>query len=175
MITESILALEAEVHRNPQNSKAWQYLGQAHAENDKDTQAITCLARAVEVDPQNLEALAALAVSYTNDFNREKALDVLETWLQRHPDYNAIPAGTRPPPAGERDFYMDAWGRHTYVANIFTVHTARSCYLTWCYICTWRLLDNALMTRTQKYRPHQGYYITYLMNMTKLWIVSKLH
>lgn len=119
MITESILALEAEVYNNPQNSKAWQYLGQAHAENDKDTQAITCLNRAVEVDPQNLEALAALAVSYTNDFNREKALDVLETWMRRNPEYSSIPAGTRPPPAGENDFYMDAWARHTYVANMY--------------------------------------------------------
>ena len=49
MITEAILALEAEVHRNPTHSKAWQYLGQAHAENDRDNQAIISLERAVEV------------------------------------------------------------------------------------------------------------------------------
>jgi len=119
MITESVLALEAAVHQNPENSKAWQYLGQAHAENDKDNQAITCLVKAVDVDPQNLEALAALAVSYTNDFNREKALDALETWLKRHPEYSHIPASAPPPPVLENDFYLDAWGKHTYIANMY--------------------------------------------------------
>lgn len=118
MITESILALEAAVNQNPENSKAWQYLGQAHAENDKDNQAITCLVKAVDVDPQNLEALAALAVSYTNDFNREKALETLEIWMKRHPEYSHIPASTPAPPVMENDFYLDAWARHTYVASI---------------------------------------------------------
>lgn len=84
MITEAILALETEVQRNPTNSAAWQALGQAHAENDKDNLAILSLEKAVEVDPQNLDALAALAVSYTNDFARDKALEALETWLRRN-------------------------------------------------------------------------------------------
>lgn len=104
--------------RNPTNSAAWQYLGQAHAENDKDGQAIISLEKAVEVDPQNLDALAALAVSYTNDFNREKALDVLETWLRRNEAYTHIP----PPPQtreAEGDFYAEAWGRHARVADMF--------------------------------------------------------
>jgi len=120
MITESILALESEIQRNPHNTKAWQFLGQAHAENDKDNLAITCLAKAVESDPQNLPALAALAVSYTNDFNREKALDTLEMWIKRSPDYARMAESMMPPPPPSgQDFFMGAWSRHTYVANMY--------------------------------------------------------
>ena len=43
---------------------------QAHAENDVDRRAIDALRRAVEVDPQNLDALLALGVSYTNELDQ---------------------------------------------------------------------------------------------------------
>ena len=33
---EAILAFEAEVQREPQNSDAWRWLGTAHADNDGD-------------------------------------------------------------------------------------------------------------------------------------------
>eukprot|EP01111_Echinosteliopsis_oligospora_P019937 TRINITY_DN9902_c0_g1_i2.p1 TRINITY_DN9902_c0_g1~~TRINITY_DN9902_c0_g1_i2.p1 ORF type:complete len:732 (-),score=215.62 TRINITY_DN9902_c0_g1_i2:44-2239(-) len=116
MITEAILALEAEVQRNPNNSQAWLYLGQAHAENDKDGQAIFSLEKAVQVDPQNLQALAALAVSYTNDFNKYKALDALETWLRRSAEYAHIASSE--PFIEDQDDFM-AWGRHTRIADMF--------------------------------------------------------
>lgn len=118
MITEAILALEMEVQRNPTNSAAWQALGQAHAENDKDNLAILSLEKAVQVDPENLDALAALAVSYTNDFARDKALDALETWLQRNKEYTHIPGtyGAAPP---AQDFYTESWTRHGRVVDMF--------------------------------------------------------
>jgi peroxin-5 len=120
MITEAILALEMEVQKNPTNSAAWQALGQAHAENDKDNLAILSLEKAVQVDPENLDALAALAVSYTNDFAREKALDVLETWLSRNKDYTHIPpAHGAPPPQNGPDFYTESWSRHARVVDMF--------------------------------------------------------
>eukprot|EP01112_Ceratiomyxa_fruticulosa_P002552 TRINITY_DN1267_c0_g1_i2.p1 TRINITY_DN1267_c0_g1~~TRINITY_DN1267_c0_g1_i2.p1 ORF type:complete len:728 (-),score=159.12 TRINITY_DN1267_c0_g1_i2:55-2013(-) len=122
LISEAILALETEVNRHPENSKAWEYLGQAHAENDKDGQAITCLAKAVEVDPQNLSALATLAVSYTNDFHKERALEALEQWVERHPLYKDIPIPNLP----QEDFapnmagsYADTWKRHATVSQRF--------------------------------------------------------
>jgi len=121
MITEAILALEMEVQRNPTHSAAWQALGMAHAENDKDNLAILSLEKAVQVDPENLDALAALAVSYTNDFAREKALDALETWLRRNKDYTHIPPAhaSTPPIEGVPDFYTEAWSRHGRVVDMF--------------------------------------------------------
>jgi peroxin-5 len=121
MITEAILALEMEVQRNPTNPAAWQALGQAHAENDKDNLAIISLEKAVQVDPENLDALAALAVSYTNDFTRDKALDTLETWLSRNAEYAHIsPAhAPHPPQGGTPDFYTESWSRHARVVDMF--------------------------------------------------------
>ncbi len=37
--------------------QAWFMLGQSHAENDQDRLAISCLERAVEMDPYSLDAL----------------------------------------------------------------------------------------------------------------------
>jgi peroxin-5 len=121
MVTEAILALEMEVQRNPTNPAAWQALGQAHAENDKDNLAIISLEKAVQVDPENLDALAALAVSYTNDFTRDKALDTLETWLSRNAEYAHIsPAhAPHPPQGGTPDFYTESWSRHARVVDMF--------------------------------------------------------
>jgi len=121
MITEAILAFEMEVQKNPKNSAAWQALGQAHAENDKDNLAILSLEKAVEVDPENLDALAALAVSYTNDFSRDKALEALEKWLTLNPEYTHIPPSVNPNSRleGVPDFYQEAWSRHARVVEMF--------------------------------------------------------
>jgi len=86
-LKEAILAFEAAVQRNPDNSEAWRYLGQAQAENESETQAIAALLKAVTIDPYNLEALMMLGVSYTNDLEETRALNYLKTWLQQHPDY----------------------------------------------------------------------------------------
>eukprot|EP01116_Phalansterium_solitarium_P000217 TRINITY_DN10127_c0_g1_i2.p1 TRINITY_DN10127_c0_g1~~TRINITY_DN10127_c0_g1_i2.p1 ORF type:complete len:701 (-),score=211.05 TRINITY_DN10127_c0_g1_i2:436-2538(-) len=89
-LSQAILAFEAELHRNPENSQCWHLLGQAHAENDKDDKAIAALIRAVKAEPGNSGAMMALAVSYTNDLYREQALDVLKSWIENHPQYNSI-------------------------------------------------------------------------------------
>ncbi len=38
MLSEAILALEAEVQRHPGHTDAWRLLGTAHAENEDDVQ-----------------------------------------------------------------------------------------------------------------------------------------
>lgn len=38
LLSEAVLALEAEVQREPQNVDAWRLLGTVHAENDDDQQ-----------------------------------------------------------------------------------------------------------------------------------------
>ncbi|KAL8520864.1 hypothetical protein ACS0TY_011426 [Phlomoides rotata] len=67
LLSEAVLALEAEVLKNPDNAEGWRLLGIAHAENDDDQQAIAAMMRAHDVDPTNLEVLLALGVSHTNE------------------------------------------------------------------------------------------------------------
>ena len=38
LLSEAVLALEAEVLKNPENAEGWRLLGIAHAENDDDQQ-----------------------------------------------------------------------------------------------------------------------------------------
>jgi peroxin-5 len=40
LLSEAVLALEAEVLKNPDNTEGWRLLGVTHAENDDDQQVI---------------------------------------------------------------------------------------------------------------------------------------
>ncbi|TYG55639.1 hypothetical protein ES288_D08G000200v1 [Gossypium darwinii] len=40
LLSEAVLALEAEVMKNPENAEGWRLLGITHAENDDDQQVI---------------------------------------------------------------------------------------------------------------------------------------
>ncbi|THU59910.1 hypothetical protein C4D60_Mb07t07010 [Musa balbisiana] len=90
LLSEAVLALEAEVLKNPDNAEGWRLLGITHAENDDDQQAIAAMMRAQEVDPTNLEVLLALGVSHTNELEQPEALRYLYKWLQNHPKYGVL-------------------------------------------------------------------------------------
>ncbi|XP_047325272.1 peroxisome biogenesis protein 5-like [Impatiens glandulifera] len=90
LLSEAVLALEAEVLKNPDSSEGWRLLGIAHAENDDDQQAIAATMRAQEVDPTNLEILLALGVSHTNELEQPAALKHLYGWLRHHPKYRSL-------------------------------------------------------------------------------------
>lgn len=90
LISEAVLALEAEVLKNSDNSEGWRFLGLAHAENDDDQQAIAAMMRAQEADPTNLEVLLALGVSHTNELEQAAALKYLYSWLRHHPKYGTV-------------------------------------------------------------------------------------
>ncbi|KAJ6376849.1 hypothetical protein OIU76_025904 [Salix suchowensis] len=90
LLSESVLALEAEVLKNPDNAEGWRLLGIAHAENDDDQQAIAAMMRAHEADPTNLEVLLALGVSHTNELEQAAALKYLYGWLRHHPKYGTL-------------------------------------------------------------------------------------
>ncbi|CAA6670143.1 unnamed protein product [Spirodela intermedia] len=90
LLSEAVLALEAEVLKNPENAEAWRLLGITHAENDDDQQAISSMLRAQEADPRNLEVLLALGVSHTNELEQASALKYLHGWLQNHPKYGSL-------------------------------------------------------------------------------------
>ncbi|XP_072986545.1 peroxisome biogenesis protein 5 isoform X1 [Typha latifolia] len=90
LLSEAVLALEAEVLKNPDNAEGWRLLGVTHAENDDDQQAIASMMRAQEADPSNLEVLLALGVSHTNELEQPEALKYLYQWLQNHPRYGTL-------------------------------------------------------------------------------------
>ncbi|XP_058114442.1 peroxisome biogenesis protein 5 [Magnolia sinica] len=96
LLSEAVLALEAEVLKNPDNAEGWRLLGITHAENDDDQQAIASMMRAHEADPTNLEVLLALGVSHTNELERSAALKYLYSWLQHHSKYGALAPPEQP-------------------------------------------------------------------------------
>ncbi|KAL3851064.1 hypothetical protein ACJIZ3_012946 [Penstemon smallii] len=108
LLSEAVLALEAEVLKNSDNAEGWRLLGMAQAENDDDQQAIAAMMRAHEVDPTNLEVLLSLGVSHTNELEQAAALKYLYSWLRHHPRYGNITPLDQP----ENLYYAD-------VARIF--------------------------------------------------------
>ncbi|KAI4307518.1 hypothetical protein L6164_030696 [Bauhinia variegata] len=103
LLSEAVLALEAEVLKNPDNAEGWRLLGIAHAENDDDQQAIAAMMRAQEADPTNLEVLLALGVSHTNELEQAAALKYLYGWLRHHPKYGTL----APPELSDSLYYAD--------------------------------------------------------------------
>ncbi|KAG4189912.1 hypothetical protein ERO13_A08G253600v2 [Gossypium hirsutum] len=49
LLSEAVLALEAEVMKNPENAEGWRLLGITHAENDDDQQDIAAMMRAQDI------------------------------------------------------------------------------------------------------------------------------
>lgn len=102
---EAVLALEAEVQRNPENSEGWRQLGQLYADMDQDVEAIQCLRKGHEVDPYNLDSLLALGVSCTNELDRLEALRYLREWMENHEEFQVLTQDLQPP----GNFEYEAW------------------------------------------------------------------
>lgn len=81
------LCFEAAVQKNPDHIEAWNRLGAAQAQNEKEDPAIRALERCIKLDPGNLSALMNLSVSYTNEGYENAAYVTLEKWLStKYPD-----------------------------------------------------------------------------------------
>ncbi|XP_060028001.1 PEX5-related protein isoform X4 [Erinaceus europaeus] len=72
------------------SEKAWQFLGITQAENENEQAAIVALQRCIELQPNNLKALMALAVSYTNTGHQQDACEALKNWIKQNPKYKYL-------------------------------------------------------------------------------------
>ncbi|KAK4127145.1 TPR-like protein [Parathielavia appendiculata] len=110
------LAFEAAIQKQPDHVDAWVYLGNAQAQNEKEEAAIRALEHALKLDPNNLAALMALAVSYTNEGYDSTAYRTLERWLSVK--YPQVIAPTELSSVAEMGF-TDRAQLHERVTNLF--------------------------------------------------------
>ena len=89
-IPSAVLCFEAAVSKDPKNAEAWELLGISQAENEMDPQGIAALKRSLDLRPDNLKVLMALAVCYTNESLQSQAVKMLTNWLQAHPKYKHL-------------------------------------------------------------------------------------
>ena len=92
--SDAILAAEAAARLNPEDAEAWRELGELHASQDNDSQAILCFEKSHSADPYNLQSLLNLGISLSNELDTFQALHVLRRWLRgREEFFSLVPAG----------------------------------------------------------------------------------
>ncbi|TIC18261.1 TPR-like protein [Wallemia mellicola] len=65
--------IESVLRENSNNAQAWYELGVCQQENENDSQAISALLKAVELDQEYADPWLALAISYTNESEKVKS------------------------------------------------------------------------------------------------------
>lgn len=97
-IPSAVYLFEAACQQNDNHVMAWQYLGTTQAENEHDPAAILALKKCLQLDPGNLTAMMALAVSYTNESFHNEACNMLKKWIKTKPEYTHLVNESSEPP-----------------------------------------------------------------------------
>lgn len=114
------LAFEAAVQEQPNFAEAWVALGQAQAQNEKESPAIRALEQALKVDPNNLDALMGLSVSYTNEGYDSLAYRTLERWVSiKYPQLGVEPRGLNDADDDDEMGFTDRARLHEKVTDLF--------------------------------------------------------
>eukprot|EP01084_Bolivina_argentea_P221834 375630_1 len=94
LIFEAYLQLNSIKNINIKNkliiSNAWKYLGQILTENENEKNGIIACLNSLKLNPNDLQSLMQMGISYINEQKHKKAFYCLELWLQKHPIYHNI-------------------------------------------------------------------------------------
>jgi len=92
MFLQTVLEMEAAVQRDPANARAWYELGVKQQENEREQQAIWALQRALDLDPTHLPSWLALAISYTNEGDRQGTYEAIRSWVRHNETHRDVVA-----------------------------------------------------------------------------------
>lgn len=81
-LSEAAMAFEAAVQENPRHVQAWLKLGLVQIQNEKEINGISALETCLKLDPQNLEAMKNLAISYINEGYDSSSFTILNKWIE---------------------------------------------------------------------------------------------
>lgn len=79
-LSEAALAFEAAVKQDPKHVDAWLRLGLVQIQNEKELNGMSALETCLKLDPNNLEAMKNLAISYVNEGYDMSAYNMLDRW-----------------------------------------------------------------------------------------------
>lgn len=114
-LSEAALAFEAAIARDANHVDAWLKLGEVQTQNEKEIAGITALERCLELNPENLEALMTLAISYINEGYDNAAFATLERWISTKYPLVAAMARAENPIIGDEDRFT----LHKRVTELF--------------------------------------------------------
>lgn len=81
-LSEAALAFEAAVQEDPGHVDAWLKLGLVQTQNEKEVNGISALEQCLKLDPNNLDALMTISISYINEGYDFSAFSMLNRWLE---------------------------------------------------------------------------------------------